>query len=374
MADQPFFRVHKSALQPALNAVFEAVDTRSTIPILENVLLCPKGNELLLRGTDLSVEVEAACELLDEGLQTPVTMSGEGLRQIVRNLPENAEITFSPGAFPDQIKIQSGRSRFTLRSLPEKDFPSIAEKVEGDPFDIEIGPLIDALGRVSYAIKDDETRFYLSGACIHPVGEDGLAVVGCDGHNLAVVRLSVGQALVFRPIIVPLKMVKAARRLFGGSKGRASVTVADAMLRISCAGVTVISKLVDGQFPDYNRIIPSEGNSPVIAPVLTLKAAVSRVCIVANDLEKDTIRLQCESGELRISMKSTDGEEATEDMPVDYDGPPFEIGFNGKYMTHVLGSIGTQDVAIHVTDAGSPGLFRPTIDRDEHFVLMPRRM
>ena len=373
MANQPFFRVHRSAILPALDAVFEAVDTRATIPILGNVLLSPRNGELTLRGTDLAIEVETSCELLDEGMQRAITVAGANLRDIVRNVPENAEITFAAGAFPDQVSIQAGRSRFSLLTLPEADFPSIAGSVVGEVIQLEIAPLIDALMKVIYAIKEDKTRNYLSGAFLHPGAGNRLSVVGTDGHNLAVVHLDAGRSVEFPAIIVPLKTVKSFKKLFGEGKGKADVTISDATIRISLGGVTAISKLVEGTFPGYERIIPARSNHKAVAPVATLRAAVSRVCLVANDLDRDTVRFQMEAGSLRVAMKTTAGENADEDVPVDYDGDAIDIGFNGTYLTKMLSSIGTQDVEMHFADATLPGLFRPTIDCDEHYVIMPRK-
>lgn len=374
MADQPFFRVHRSALLPAMDAVFEAVDTRATIPILGNVLLSPVNGELTLRATDLAIEVETSCELLDEGTQQALTVSGADLRDIVKNLPENAEITFGPGGFPDQLRIQSGRSRFTLLTLPEKDFPSIAKKVAGEKLSLEIVPLIDAFMKVLYAIKDDKVRAYLSGACMHPHNGDHIAIVGCDGHNLAVVRIPAGQTVDFPSIILPIKTTKALKKLFGEKKGRADVTISDALICISMGGVKVISKLVDGVFPGYINIIPTHDKPTATATVASFRGAVQRVCLVANDLDKDTVRLQLDGKVMRVAMKTSSGEDAAEDLAVDYSGEPVDIGFSGRYLTAMLSSINTQDVEMRFLDHTMPGLFRPTIDCDESYVINVRKL
>lgn len=373
MADRILFRAHRSQILPALDACFEAVDTRSNIPILGNVLLSPNGGELLMRATDLAIEVETSCDLMEETASDPITVSGAGLRDIVKNLPESAEIIFAEGAFPDQVRIQSGRSRFSLLTLPKDDFPSISEKVNGNSFQLEVAPLIDALMKVAYAIKEDKTRNYLSGAYLHPGRDSTISVVGTDGHNLAVVNLDAGHAVEFRGIIVPIKTVKAFKKLFGEGKGKAEVTISDATIRIAMNGVTAISKLVDGTFPGYERIIPARSEHVAVAPVSTLRAAVSRVCLVANDLERDTVRFQMGNGALRVALKTSAGEDADEDVPINYDGETIDIGFNGRYLTQMLSSIGTQDVEMHFSDPTTPGLFRPTIECDEHYVIMPRK-
>lgn len=373
MADAPIFRVHRSQLLPAIDAVIEGVDTRASIPILGNILLSPKGGELMLRGTDLAIEIETSCDLLDEAAGSAITVSGPDLKDIIRNLPENAEISFLPGNFPDQVRIQAGRSRFSLLTLPEKDFPSIADKVTGDTFSLEISPLIDAFSKVTYAIRDDKTRVYLSGTYIHPSKDDRISVVGCDGHNLAAVTIGSSGRAAFQGIIIPIKTGKAIKKLFGDSKGSAEITISSATMRVALGGVTLISKVVDGIYPDYPRLFPEKNNHSVTASVATFKAAVSRVCLVGKDVEKDTVRLRVDAGVMTLTMDTAAGESAVEDIPVDYDGDPIDIGFNGKYLTAMLSSITTQDVEMHLTDPTSPGLFTPTIDRDERYVLMPRR-
>jgi DNA polymerase-3 subunit beta len=373
VAEEALFKIHRSQLLPALSAVFEAVDRRGTIPILGNVLLRPIGSELRLRGTDLTIEVETSCDLLEEAAPTSgITVSGEALREIVKNLPESAEVSFLAADHSGQVKIQAGRSRFTLLTLPQRDFPSISDSADGEALTIEIAPFIDALTKVLYAIKDDQNRPYLAGAFLIADGNN-MSVVGCDGHNLAVVRLSSDEPAKFPGVITPFKTVKAIKKLFGESKGRVELVISDVMIKMTCGNVTIFSKLVDGTYPDYVRVIPTRNDKQTVCSVSALRSAVSRVCLVANDLEKDTVRLSVEPGTMRVIVKTTEGEAADEDIAIEYDGDPLEIGFNGRYLMALLGSISTQDVKILLSDNGTAGLFQPTIDSDEQFVLMPKR-
>lgn len=371
MAKGELFRVHRSALLPALDAVFEAVDHKATIPILGNILLQPKEGELSLRGTDLSIEVETSCDLLDAYDHAPITISGTALREIARSIPENAEITFAAGAFPDQVIVRSGKSKFSLLTLPERDFPSIADKMKGEDREVEIAPLLNAMTKVTYAIREDKTRPYLSGPYLHP-DKGGIAVVGCDGHNLAVIRLGLDQPFEFPGAILPLKTVKSCAKIFGDCKGKAAISITDAMIRISCDGVTLVSKLIDGIYPGYDRIIPQQQTLPVVSSVAVIKGAVARVCLVSSDLEKDSVFLDVERGVIKVTMATGNCEAAEEEIAVAYDGDPIKIGFNGKYIRALLGSISTQDVELHFSDAKTAALFRPTIDVDEAYVLMPR--
>ncbi|NLS02291.1 DNA polymerase III subunit beta [Rhizobium sp. P32RR-XVIII] len=373
MADV-YFRVHRSQLLPALDAVSEAVDTKATIPILGNVLLRPSGDDLHLSATDLAVEIQTSCELLAGGTGDALTLSGPDLRDIVRKLPETAEIEFAAGSFSGQVRIQAGRSRFLLLSLPEGDFPTLADKIKGVAFDIDLAPMMSAIGKVTYAAKQDESRPYLAGVFVHPHKDGrGLAVVGCDGHNLAIARVEAEEVQEFKPPIIPLKAVKSMAKLFGDRKVKARLTVSDVMLRVQTEGVVFITKLVDGTYPDYARIIPQSNARRAILPVDSFSSAISRVCLVSKDLGKDTVRLGFSGNALNMTLTTQEGEEAAEDIGAEYDDEKIEIGFNGKYLVNMLQSIPSKDVEVWMLDAGSPAIFKPTIESNELYLLMPKR-
>ncbi|MDK4704300.1 DNA polymerase III subunit beta [Rhizobium sp. CNPSo 4062] len=373
---KPYFRVHRNQLFPALAAVFEAVERKATIPILANVLLQPRSADLLLRGTDLDIEIEASCELLEEGNGETVTLLGEDLMKIVKGLPETAEIEFAPGAYNGQVLIRSGKSRFTLLSLPSGDFPSIADKVKGDTFPISMSVLADACNRVLYAVGvTDAARIFLQGICLKPYMSGAkIAVAGCDGHNLAVVRIGTNEPVNFPTVIIPVQMINAMCKLVGKSKSTAIFTISESLIRLECDGLTIISKLIDAQYPEYERLIPSANEKEVIAPVANLSAAVDRVCIVANDVAKDVVKLTLDGGSIKLQLATLEGEEAYEEIAADCFGDSIEIGFNGRYLKGMLGSIQTQDVAMYFSDGGTAGLFKPTIESDELYIIMPKRV
>lgn len=373
MAD-PYFRVHRSQLLPALDAVAEAFDPRAQIPILANVLLRPDGQDLRMSATDLAVEIQTSCEILHGGSGDALTLSGADLREIVRKLPETAEIEFAPGAFAGQVRIQSGRSRFLLLSLPETDFPTLADKIRGVSFDVDMAPLTAAMGKVTYAVRHDETRPYLSGVYLHPHADGvSLAVVGCDGHNLAVNRVDAQELQDFQGVIVPIKAIKSMAKLFGDKKVKARLTISEAMIKAETDGIVFITKLIDGTYPDYIRIIPQNNEKRAISAVDAFSAALSRVCLVANDLSKDTVRLRFDGNGMNLMLATQEGEEAAEDIGAEYDDEKIEIGFNGKYLINMLQSIPSKDVAIWMLDGGSPAIFKPTVESDDLYLLMPKR-
>lgn len=372
MADV-LFRIHKSALLPALNAVIEAVVSKPVVPILGNVLMLADGDDMVIRATDLSIEVEARCEMLEPAAGEGLTLSGHDLREIVRNLPDTAEIEISTGSFPGQVVLRAARSTFRLLSLPADDFPSIANAVRGSSVPVDMPLLNDAIKRVSYAVRDDDKeRIYLAGVAIHPE-KDGskIAVVGCDGHNLAVVRFPCQQRANFRLALMPVRTAKAILKLFGDTKA-AELTVSDAMLRVEGGGICLISKLVDAIYPDYLRVVPPRLSRKVTVDVDTLSKAVTRVRLVAEDEARNSVRMNVGNGVMRLALMTGAGQEAVEDFPVESDDEPMEIRFAGKYLTQLLGSIRTQDVLIELEDAQTSGVFRPTIAADEFFLVMPR--
>lgn len=340
--------------------------------ILQNIMLEPDGADLHLRATDLTIEISTACELLEESRAEAFTLSGRDLFEIVKKLPESAEIAISsaPGG---QVTIVSGRSRFRLSVLDAKGFPSIAEHVKGKPFPIDMGKLIDASSRVLYAVREDmKDRIYLTGVCLHPEDKGNkIVVAGCDGHNLAVVRFA-AEAETFPLAIVPVKTIKAIKKLFGEGKASAAMTVSEILLQVECGGVKLISKLIDATYPDYMRVRPQLPSQQILTPVDRLSSAVARVCLVANDLDKETVGFNLGKGLLTVSLTASDAEAATEDFPVDYDGDELTVGFNGRYLQQLFGSIRTQDVIINLWDALTPGVFLPTIG-DEFFLVMSKR-
>lgn len=372
MADV-LFRVHKSALLPALDAVIEAVVSKPVVPILGNVLMLADGDEMIIRATDLSIEVEARCEMLAPAAGEGLTLSGNDLREIVKNLPDTAEIEISTGSFSGQVVLRAARSTFKLLSLPPDDFPSIAGAVHGSTVTVDMAALNDAIRRVSYAVRDDDKeRIYLAGVAIHPE-KDGrrISVVGCDGHNLAVVRFPCQQHADFRLALMPVRTAKAIRKLFADTKS-AELTVSDAMIRIEGGGICLISKLVDAVYPDYMRVMPPRLSRKATVSVDTLSRAVARVRLVAEDESRNSVRMNVGHGVMRLALTTGAGQEAVEDFPVECDDEPMEIRFAGKYLTQLLGSIRTQDVTIELEDAQTSGVFRPTIAADEFFLVMPR--
>lgn len=376
MADL-FFRVHRSQILPALSAVLSAVDKGSKIPVLANVLLRPDNGQLTLRGTDLDIEIETTCDLLDECDGMPVTIKAKDLHDIVRNLPETAEIDVTTGKFHGQVQIKSGRSSFSIASLPETDFPSIASAVTGASFKMDMALFTQALGKVSYAaLKVDTGRVYLTGIHVRPTAEGRkIDFVAADGRGMALVRIDTTTDAVFDGIILPLKTAAAIQKLFGEAKEPASVEIGRNMMRVECGGVSLFSRLIDGIFPpNYREVIPSNPEQEAITTVAALNAAVTRVSLVGTELDKDGIKVTLGDGQMRVELYSKDGESAVDHLPIEYDGEDgYTTGFNSKVLADTLSSIKTQDVRIRFGGTPPNVVFMPIADLDETFVISPMR-
>jgi DNA polymerase-3 subunit beta len=372
---QSYFRVHRSQLLPALDAVFEAVDKRAKIPVLGNILLRPEYDALVLRATDLDIEIESSCDFLDVADNAEAfTIKGTDLRDIVRNLPEAAEIEFLPGAYNGQVRIRSGKSSFAIFSLPASDFPSMASEIAGKTFDIAMPEVTAAFSKVAHAVQTkDIGRPFMMGIHMHPMQDERIGFAALDGIGLAAVQIRTERLLDFPGIIIPLKTAHAIRKLFDEVKEPANIEVADNLIRIRCNGVTLISKLIEGKFPEhYLTAAPSNYEREIFVTVASLKAAVARVCLVATEADKDGIKLTLERDTMRVELSSKEGESAVDYVPIQYEGETgFSIGLNNGALRGILSTIDTQDVIIRFGGSLPNAVFHPSVGSDELYVISP---
>ncbi|TDX72625.1 DNA polymerase III beta subunit [Neorhizobium sp. R1-B] len=374
MADAALFRVHRSQLLPALDAACAGADRSATIPILSHVLLRPEGDQLRLRGTDLNIEIEAVCELLDTSHSSGIALAASDLLGLVKSLPEAAEIEFLPGRFGGQIAIRTKASKFTLLSLPEADFPSISSQLDGDQFGLDVSPFISAIGKVLFAVdKADTGRPYTLGIYLAPEENgDRLLVAATNTRTLGIIRLRTQSPARFDPVIIPGKLAQTMRKLFSDEKSVATMMVSDHLMRVSCGNVSIFSRLIDGEFPvKIFETLPKEPDYQIIASVDALKSSVRRILLVAGDYMKEGVRVSLQSGGLRLELVNSQGESAVEHVPVDFEGTSdFSIGLNAKLIDGVLDSVATQDVRLGLTSGGNT-VFRPTADIDDMFAIAP---
>ncbi|MBX4944606.1 DNA polymerase III subunit beta [Rhizobium binae] len=375
---EPYFRVHRSQLLPAIAAASEAVDHRAKIPVLANLLLKPQGETLLLRGTDLDIEIETVCDLLDEGSGMTISLKAADLRDIVKNLPENAEIEFRPSRHHGQVEIAAGRAKFSIASLPEADFPSIASAMSGSVFQVDMAQVCHALAKVAYAVlKVEVGRAYLSGIHMRPI-EAGRKIdfVAADGRGMALVRIDTGGEVDFAGILLPLKTAGAIRKIFSEAREPAQIEIGPNMIRVTCSGTTLFSRLIDAIFPhNYMEIIPTDPERTAVTTVAALSAAVTRVSLVGTEVDKDSIYVTLGEGMMRVELSSKEGESAVDYVPIEYEGEDgYYTGFNRKTLADTLASLSTQDVRISFGGSQANVVFRPIADIDETFVISPLRV
>jgi DNA polymerase-3 subunit beta len=371
--------VERSHLLRSLSHVHRVVERRNTIPILSNVLLKADGGRLTLKATDLDLEVtESVAAEVGRGGGT--TVPAHILHDIVRKLPDGAEISLDTGDGA-QLALKSGRSRFTLQILPESDFPDLTTGEFPTRFSLPAATLKKLIDRTQFAISTEETRYYLNGIYLHVVTvgkKPMLRAVATDGHRLA-------QAQVDAPagsekmtgVIVPRKAVGEIQKLVEGVDGDVGVEISDTKIRVtipaSGGDVVLTSKLIDGTFPDYARVIP-QGNDKVLKVDRGEFAdAVDRVSTISSERGR-AVKLGLTDGKMTLSVNNPDSGSATEELGVDYGGDDIEIGFNSRYLLDVAAQLETGTAEFRFADPGSPTLILDDGAADALYVLMPMRV
>ena len=365
------FNTNREALLRPLQLVTGVVERRQTLPVLANLLVVAKNGVLSITGTDLEVElvaVESAVELEQEG---EVTIPARKLADIWRSLPEAAEISVRVEG--DRAIIRSGRSRFSLATLPAADFP----KVESGPGDLELRiarqEIRHLLDQVSFAMAQQDVRYFLNGMLLE-VTQDHTRAVATDGHRLAMCTVAGGASgAQKKQVIVPRKGVLELRRLLDGSDEEVVVQLGSNHLRVTHGQYTLTTKLVDGKFPDYEKVIPRDASRTISGDRETLKQAFVRASILSNEKYRG-VRLIVESDQLTIQANNPEQEEAEEIVPVAYEGERMEIGFNVSYLQDVLNVLATEEVRISVSDANSSALMEGPGNDDAVYVVMPMRL
>jgi DNA polymerase III subunit beta len=364
----------KAALKSALALTSDIVERRNTIPILSNVLIERASNhEMQVRMTDLDIEARILFEgAADESFQ-PFTVPGGLLRDIVGKLPEGAEVSLTPSDDKlSGIRLKAGRSVFSLQVLPHTDFPDMTSGAFAAHFALPAQALARAISGVAFAISTEETRYYLNGIFMHAF-EGGLVLVATDGHRLA--RRFLPDVVSGMPgVIVPTKTVKILAKLLASAAKEAEVhvEVSDAKIRFTLDGITLTSKLVDGTFPEYQRVIPESHTGRAELDGAALKTAVDRVSTVSSERGR-ACRFRFKDGTLSLEVVNPDAGSASEEMAYEGDADT-EIGFNAKYVLEAVSSLPSGPLTLHLTDAGSPAILR--IDGDHRHnlvVLMPMR-
>lgn len=368
--------IEKGALLRALNHVTSVVERRNTIPILSNVLLEADTDQLRLKATDLEREVieTVPAEVTHPG---STTVAAHVVHDIVRKLPDGAQVELSRGSEEGRMTLSSGQSRFQLQVLPSEDFPSLDAGEMAHEFQVGAKDLKRLIEKTRFAISTEETRYYLNGIYLHSVEVDGkqlLRAVATDGHRLAQVEFSCPAGAENIPgVIVPRKTVQELLRLIEDSEAKVTVGLSNVKIRCNCGPMILTSKLIDGTFPDYARVIPSANDKVLNVANGAFAAAVDRVSTLSSDKGR-AVKLNIDGGRLILSVNNPDSGSAVEELPVDYSSDPLEIGFNARYLLDITSQLDSEMVNFLFADPGSPTMVREDGDSAALYVLMPMRV
>lgn len=365
------FTIQREALLKPLQLVAGVVERRQTLPVLSNVLLVVEGQQLSLTGTDLEVELVGRVTLEDAAEPGEITVPARKLMDICKSLPSDALIDIRVDE--QKLLVKAGRSRFSLSTLPANDFPTVEEGPGSLTFDLVQSKLRRLIERTSFAMAQQDVRYYLNGMLLE-VQTGILRAVATDGHRLAMCSMQAEIENVERhQVIVPRKGILELARLLTEQDGVVSIVLGQHHIRATTGEFTFTSKLVDGKFPDYERVLPRGGDKIVIADRQGLREAFSRTAILSNEKYRG-IRLQLESGLLKIQANNPEQEEAEEETAVDYNGSALEIGFNVSYLLDVLGVMTTDQVRLILSDSNSSALVQEADNDDSAYVVMPMRL
>ena len=362
--------IKREDLLGPLQQIIGAVERRQTLPILGNVLFKSTGGDLSLAATDLEIEMVASVSAeTDADFQT--TIPARKLLDISKALPEGASIQFTID--DTRVSLNSGRSRFTLATLSAHDFPSLDEMEVQQSFSIPQNLLKDLIDKTAFAMAQQDVRYYLNGILME-VASDAVKLVATDGHRLALSQATLDSGVSEeRQIIIPRKAVLELARLLDSSDTPARCELSQNHLRIEMPSLVFTTKLIDGKFPDYERVIPVDGNKIMKVERETLKQSMSRIAILSNEKYRG-IRLSLNAGNLSIQANNPDQEEAEEELPVDYDDIDLEIGFNVTYLIDVLNVLGSEKVQVKLKDSNSSAIISDSENEDSLYVVMPMRL
>lgn len=368
--------LERSNLLKSLNHVHRVVERRNTIPILSNVLLRAEGASLAMKATDLDLEItEATPAMVEQAGAT--TVPAHLLYEIVRKLPDGAEVLLATTPDGAAMTVASGRSKFSLQCLSEADFPDLTAGNFSHSFKLKASDLKMLIDRTQFAISTEETRYYLNGIYLHTIESGGalkLRAVATDGHRLARADVEAPSGSEGMPgIIIPRKTVGELQKLVDNPEMIVTVEVSDAKIRLTIGEIVMTSKLIDGTFPDYQRVIPAANDKEMRVDCQTFAQAVDRVSTISSERGR-AVKLALSDGHLMLTVNNPDSGSATEEVAVGYDNDAMEIGFNAKYLLDITAQLSGDDAIFLLADAGSPTLIRDTAGDDALYVLMPMRV
>ncbi|QFT61297.1 DNA polymerase III subunit beta [Roseivivax sp. THAF30] len=370
------FSMERAALLKAVSRAQSVVERRNTIPILANVLIEAEGDTVHFRATDLDIEVvdKDAAQVERAGA---TTVSAVTLHEIVRKLPDGALVTLSEDGAAGRLTVEAGRSNFSLATLPKEDFPVMASSEYSANFSVKAQVLRRLFDKSKFAISTEETRYYLNGVYMH-VAEtaDGrsLRCVATDGHRLARIDSALPSGAEEMPgVIVPRKTVGELRKLLDDDDMDIAVSVSETKVRFATPEITLTSKVIDGTFPDYTRVIPQNNTRRLEVDASEFARAVDRVSTVSSERSR-AVKLQLDEDRLILSVNAPDSGAAEEELAVAYGDERLEIGFNAKYLLEIASQVDRENAVFMFNSSGDPTLMREGSDESAVYVVMPMRV
>jgi DNA polymerase III subunit beta len=354
-----------------LSAVSGIIERRHTLPILSNVLIDRSASAVSFLATDIEIQITARSTLTASGEARAITVGARKLVDILRALPESAEVTLDQQE--KRLLVKAGKSRFTLQTMPAEDFPRLARPA-GDVarFALPQKALRRLLGLVQYAMAQQDIRYYLNGLLM-VVEEKQLKLVATDGHRLAFASLELAADLPRQEVIVPRKTVLELSKLLADSDEEVKIEVSPAQAAFTFGSIELVSKLVDGKFPDYTRVIPTQHKNRLQIEREALRQALQRAAILSNEKFRG-VRWVLADGSLKIVSSNAEQEEAHEEIEVKYSGDALDIGFNVNYLLDVLNNVSGSVIECAFGDSSSSALISYSTEKDFKYVVMPMRI
>lgn len=364
------FRILREDLLLPLQQVIGVIERRQTLPILANVLIEVGSGRVELTGTDLEVQLIAR-SMTDSEEQGRFTVPARKLMDICRLLPDGSEIGFD--VKPERVAVQCGKSRFSLGALPAENYPNFEH---GDPeveFFCDAQVLRRAIEKTAFAMAQQDVRYYLNGLLVE-IQRGQLRTVASDGHRLALFEDAIeGMPDVSRQIIVPRKGILELGRLLAHVDEPARVQISPNNVRVVLASFSFAAKLVEGRYPDYDRVIPRASSRIAIADRMALRGALTRVAVLSNEKFKG-VSLEVKSGAIMLKAQNPEHEEAEDEIPAEVSGDEFSVGFNANYVLDAINAVGSDSVRLSFTDANGSCLIEDLSDARHRFVVMPMRL
>ena len=368
--------IERGILLKAVSQAQSVVERRNTIPILANVLVEAEGDSVRFRATDLDIEVvDSAPAMVERAGAT--TVSAVTLHEIVRKLPDGALVTLTDDGATGRLTVEAGRSNFSLATLPKEDFPVMASSEYAANFSAPAPELRRLFDKSKFAISTEETRYYLNGVYMHVATGDGgqkLRCVATDGHRLARIDAALPENAADMPgVIVPRKTVNELRKLLDDDEAQIAVSVSETKIRFATPAVTLTSKVIDGTFPDYTRVIPTGNTRKLEVDASDFARAVDRVATVSSERSR-AVKLQLDEDRLILSVNAPDAGAAEEELVVAYGDERLEIGFNAKYLLEIASQVDLENAVFLFNSSGDPTLMREGNDESAIYVVMPMRV